>query len=153
MRRFHTLRNFNAVQPDRLSKLPSGNVWAGDFDVKFSIGITNFGERLHRHGAVMPAYAMSGANTDEPLRLQEDAELGGTYVGDMIVPFGVTLVLRGTARSDVIVEKGGRAIIHGTIFGCLINLGGDAEVFGAVGVIADAPGVSTRIQKGAVILG
>jgi cytoskeletal protein CcmA (bactofilin family) len=103
----------------------------------------------------MPAEsaARASAHLDETLRLEADAELTGTVAGEIIVPLGVTLVLHGVARSDVIVEKGGRAIIHGTIVGCLINLGGDAEIFGTVDVIADAPGVSTRIHAGAVISG
>jgi hypothetical protein len=104
---------------------------------------------------VTPAGPAAGANghLDETLRLEADAELTGTITGEVIVPFGVSLVLHGVALSDVIVEKGGRAIIRGTIVGCLINLGGDAEIFGAVEVIADAPGVLSRIHPGAVIAG
>jgi cytoskeletal protein CcmA (bactofilin family) len=103
----------------------------------------------------MPAESAAGANLhlDETLRLEADAELTGTIAGEIIVPSGITLVLHGVARSDVIVEKGGHAVIHGTIVGCLINLGGDADIFGAVDVVADAPGVSTRIHPGAVISG
>jgi hypothetical protein len=97
--------------------------------------------------------AGTSVHLDESLRLEVDTELTGTFAGEIVVPFGVTMVLHGVARSDVIVEKGGRAIIHGTIVGCLINLGGDAEIFGTVDVIADAPGVSTRIHAGAVISG
>jgi len=92
------------------------------------------------------------ANSDGPHRLESDVELQGLVFREIIVPFGITLILHGIARADVIVEKGGRAIIHGTIAGCLINLGGDVEIFGTVGVLADAPGISTLVRESAVIL-
>jgi hypothetical protein len=92
------------------------------------------------------------ANSDSPYRLDSDADLQGLIFREVVVPFGITLVLHGTARADVIVEKGGRAIIHGTIAGCLINLGGDVEIFGTVGILADAPGIRTLVREGAVIL-
>lgn len=85
-------------------------------------------------------------------RLGSDVELHGVTFGEIIVPSGIKLVLHGVARSDVIVEKGGCAIIRGTVAGCLINLGGSVEVFGTVSVIANAPGTSTLVGPGALIL-
>lgn len=85
-------------------------------------------------------------------RLGSDVELHGVIFGEIIVPSGIKLVLHGVARSDVVVEKGGCAIVRGTVAGCLINLGGSVEVFGTVGVIADAPGTSTLVQTGALVL-
>lgn len=85
-------------------------------------------------------------------RLGSDVELHGVTFGEIIVPSGIKLVLHGVARSDVIVEKGGCAIIRGTVAGCLINLGGSVEVFGTVSVIADAPGTSTLVRPGALVL-
>ncbi len=91
-------------------------------------------------------------SADGPHRLEADIELQGLIFHEVVVPCGITLVLRGTARADVVVEKGGRAIIHGIVAGCLINLGGEVEVFGQVGVLADAPGIRTTLRNGAVIL-
>lgn len=89
---------------------------------------------------------------EDSQRLGSDVELHGVTFGEIIVPSGIKLVLHGVARSDVIVEKGGRAIIRGTVAGCLINLGGSVEVFGIVSVIADAPGTSTLVRPGALVL-
>lgn len=91
-------------------------------------------------------------NADGPCRLEADIELWGLVFREVIVPDGITLVLHGVARTDVIVEKGGRAVIHGTVAGCLINLGGDVEIFGTVGALADAPGISTQLRDSAVVL-
>jgi len=92
------------------------------------------------------------ANADGPCRLEADIELQGLIFREVVVPYGITLILHGIARADVIVEKGGRAIIHGTIAGCLINLGGDVEIFGTVGVLVEAPGICTLLRESAVIV-
>jgi len=106
-------------------------------------------ELSHETRALM---AFWDANADGPCRLEADIELQGLIFREVVVPYGITLILHGIARADVIVEKGGRAIIHGTISGCLINLGGDVEIFGTVGVLVEAPGICTLLRENAVIL-
>jgi len=54
--------------------------------------------------------------------------------------------------SDLVVEPGAHATVHGMVNGTVINQGGHVEIHGMVGAVADmAPSSRTVIAHGAVI--
>ncbi|WP_336491678.1 hypothetical protein [Methylobacterium nigriterrae] len=64
--------------------------------------------------------------------LAGDVAFHGLLDGDLVVPEGIHLILRGTVNGNVIVEEGGSADIRGMVNGAVVNNGGDVSIYGAV---------------------
>lgn len=83
-------------------------------------------------------------------RLGEDLDLRGTVVGTVTVPDGITFELDGMVTGDLIVETGGRTVVHGTVSGSVVNRGGNIVIYGMVGAIHELAG-TTVIDSNAAI--
>jgi len=67
---------------------------------------------------------------------------------------GVLFELGGMVCGDLTVERGGEAIIRGTVNGTVRNMGGQVAVFGSVGAILDlSSDCWTNVKAGAMIAG
>jgi len=92
---------------------------------------------------------------DGSVRLSEDTVVsrGGSIENDLTVPANVRIDLYGAVGGDLIVERGGIAVVHGTVLGTLYNEGGEVEICRAAAVeaVMDARDAKTRIAPGALV--
>ena len=77
---------------------------------------------------------------------------GGKIEGPFTVDRDLTI--HGMVTSDLVVEPGAHATVHGTVNGTVINQGGHVQIHGMVGAVADtSPSSRTVIAHEAVITG
>ncbi len=69
-----------------------------------------------------------------PLCPSASCTLTGTILGDLIVALGLHVELTGVLTGRLIVEVGGSAIVWGRVWRGVINRGGEADVFGSIGI-------------------
>ncbi|WP_431324849.1 hypothetical protein [Rhizobium sp. YTU87027] len=74
---------------------------------------------------------------DGSIVLDRDVRFFGSIAGTLTVPTGRTFELHGSIGRDLVVEKGAKAIVSGSVQGTLINKGGDVLLSGSVGRIED----------------
>ncbi|CAB3762822.1 hypothetical protein B7G54_24290 [Burkholderia puraquae] len=93
-----------------------------------------------------------GGKIEGPFAVDRDLTIHGMVAGQATVRSGCRLVLRGTVTSDLVIEPGAYAAVHGMVNGTVINQGGHVEIHGMVGAVVDtAPSSRTVIAHGAVI--
>ena len=85
------------------------------------------------------------------LRLENDMDLYGMVVGNVVVPTGKYLILHGMITGDLKIESGARMVVHGMVQGAVLNLGGDVTIFGMVEIVDDQGPTKTKIMAGAMI--
>jgi cytoskeletal protein CcmA (bactofilin family) len=83
--------------------------------------------------------------------LTGDLEISGLVSGTVTVPAGHYLLLGGMITGDLIVKNSGRATVHGTVVGTVLNEGAIVEVFGMVGRVMDVGPDATRIDAAAMV--
>lgn len=95
-----------------------------------------------------------GGKIEGPFAIDRDLTIHGMVAGHATVRSGCRLVLNGMVTSDLIIEPGAHATVHGMVNGTVINQGGHVEIHGMVGAVADtAPSSRTVIAHGAVVTG
>jgi hypothetical protein len=92
-----------------------------------------------------------GDHQHGPLDQIEDLDLYGTVSGDVTVPAGRYLVMRGLITGDLMVAKGGRALISGTVDRFVFNNGGEVDIAGTAKGICDTGDTVTTLDVGAKI--
>jgi hypothetical protein len=95
-----------------------------------------------------------GGKIDGSYVVAEDVNFSGMITGGATVTSGVLFELGGMVCGDLTVERGGQAIIRGTVNGTVRNLGGEVTVHGSVGAVRDlSSDCPTNIKAGAMIAG
>jgi hypothetical protein len=80
--------------------------------------------------------------------------LHGTVTGHVTVALGGSLVMLGTCSRDLVVERGGRTYLYGTVCGDVHNRGGRLEVYGTVkGRLHTTCDGETTVDPNAVVRG
>ena len=74
-----------------------------------------------------------GPYHEGPLRPRASCSLIGTVVGDLIAAPGIEVEMTGIVTGRLIVERGGSGTVWGQVWTGVLNEGGQADVFGAVG--------------------
>lgn len=88
-----------------------------------------------------------------PLLIESTTSITTAIVRDIIVAAGGSLRLSGQVQGDVTVLPGGALIMLGRVKGCVINNGGEVDVFGFVGRIEDRGMTDTMLSMGAIVGG
>jgi hypothetical protein len=83
------------------------------------------------------------------LTLNEDALIEGVVIGDVVVSAPASLDLHGLVTGDLVVEAGASVRVHGRVRGLVTNLGGELDVFGAIGALIGTG--STHLAAGALV--
>ena len=80
------------------------------------------------------------------LIVSDAVEFHGMIDGNVTLGDGAHWDHHGMVNGDLIVGVGARAEVHGMINGTLINLGGEAKVYGTVEAIRDENGAKTVVD-------
>jgi cytoskeletal protein CcmA (bactofilin family) len=86
-----------------------------------------------------------------PVTVTRDTALWGVVTGDVTVKADVRLQLYGKVRGNLIVERRGVALVHGSVGGALINHGAHVVVSGKAGTVQDLGDLPTQIGRDAVV--
>ena len=83
-----------------------------------------------------------------PVTVTRDTALWGIVTGDVTVKADVRLQLHGKVRG---IERGGVALVHGSVGGAVINHGAHVVVSGKAGRVQDLGDLPTQISRDAVV--
>src|SRR5215210_5004171 len=86
-----------------------------------------------------------------PVTIPRDTALWGIVTGDVTVKADVRLQLHGKVRGNLIVERGGVALVHGFVGGAVINHGAHVVVSAKAGRVQDLGNLPTQITRDAVV--
>ena len=86
-----------------------------------------------------------------PITVFRDTALWGIVTGDVTVKADVRLQHYGKVRGNLIVERGGIAVLHGAVSGAVINHGAHVVVSGKAGSVQDLGDPPAQITRDAVV--
>ena len=88
-----------------------------------------------------------------PVTIDESISMRGMITGHATISAG-HFILHGVVTGDLIVKAGARATIYGQVYGTVLNDGGQVEIEGSVGALADTSPLSrTLVSREAVVNG
>jgi|SRR5215204_5243172 len=86
-----------------------------------------------------------------PITVTRDTALWGIVTGDVTVKADVRVQLYGKVRGNLIVERGGVAVLHGAVSGAVINHGAHVVISGKAGSVQDLGDPPTQITRDAIV--